>query len=114
MVDRQGVEFCRRDENLVEVRQVELIEVRVPSRPGSISPPELNHPLHKLEQDGQAGWTRQFDEFTKWILAAKCDDGTTGVGGGLRGGRPAALEPFARWMLGWRSDQLRWSAVPLR
>src|SRR6266853_4550573 len=79
MVDRQGVEFCRRAEHLPEVRQVDLIEVPVPSRPGSISPPELNHPLHKLEQDGQAGWTRHFDEFTKWILVATCDDGTTGL-----------------------------------
>ncbi len=63
----------------MQVRRLELIEVQVPSRPGSISPPELNHPLHKLEQDGQAGWTRQFDEFTKWILVATCDDGTTGL-----------------------------------
>src|SRR5258708_21915691 len=97
----------------MQVRRVELIEVRVPSRPGSISPPELNHPLHKLEQDGQAGWTRQFDEFTKWILIATCDDGTTGLGESYRGVRPAVLETFARSLLGCSLEQLRWSELPL-
>ena len=97
----------------MRVRQLELIEVQVPARPGSISPPELNRPLHKLEQDGQAGWTRQFDEFTKWILVATCDDGTTGLGESYRGIRPSVLETFARSLLGCPVEQLRWSELPL-
>ncbi|MBA3765238.1 MAG: mandelate racemase [Actinobacteria bacterium] len=97
----------------MKIEQIELVEVVVPARPGSIESEGMHHPLHMLNQGARAGWSLQFDEMPKWVLIATCDDGTTGLGETYRGVRAETLEEMAWVIVGRDVGSLRWSALPL-
>ncbi|MFF2493990.1 mandelate racemase/muconate lactonizing enzyme family protein [Agromyces sp. NPDC058064] len=96
----------------MKIEQIELIEVRVPARPGAINSSELDKPLHKITSGADAAWSRQFDEFSKVLLIATTDDGTTGIGESLRDPDHDVLKTMARRLVGTEVSNLRWQSLP--
>lgn len=96
----------------MRIEQIELVEVRVPARPGVVNSPQLDKPLHKLASGVDEAWSRQFDEFPKALIVATTDDGTIGLGESLRDPDRSVLEAMARRLVGARVEDLRWQALP--
>jgi muconate cycloisomerase len=97
----------------VKIEKIEMTEVIVSAHPGAVNSPGLDHPLHMLASGAKAGWSVQFDEFPKWVLVARCDDGTVGFGETYRAVRPETLEAMASVLVGADVASLRWADLPL-
>lgn len=97
----------------MRIEQIELIEVQVPARAGSVNSPNLDKPLHKLATGADPAWTRQFDEFPKVLLVATTEDGTEGLGESLRAPDMPALRAMARTLVGTDLADLAWQNLPI-
>lgn len=97
----------------MRIAQIELIEVRVPARAGSVNSPSLDKPLHKLASGTDEAWTRQFDEFSKYLLVATTDDGTVGLGESLRDPDVDVLDAMAKKFIGVDLAQVSWQNLPI-
>ena len=49
----------------MKIFKINLYEVVVPAKKGTIESSEINKPLHKLSQGTEMGWSIQFDELSK-------------------------------------------------
>jgi muconate cycloisomerase len=97
----------------MKIDRIEMTEVIVPARPGVIESEGLRHPLHQLASGARRGWSVQFDELSKWILVATCDDGTVGLGESLRDVSCETLQATAEALVGADVASLRWSELPI-
>ncbi len=97
----------------MRIQEIEIVWVRVPAHRGAVNSPELDHPLHKMSDGLSDAWTVQFDTVEKHLLIARCDDGTTAVGEGLRGVRRDLVQALAGRLVGRSVEQLQWRALPI-
>src|SRR6218665_1446535 len=92
---------------------IEIIEVVVPANPGTVNSVGLNIPLHKLVSGADAAWTKQFDEFSKFMLIGTTDEGIIGFGESLRDTSLEVTKAMARQLIGVDLTKLAWQAPPL-
>src|SRR6218665_480053 len=92
---------------------IEIIEVVVPANPGTVNSVGLNIPLHKLVSGADAAWTKQFDEFSKFMLIGTTDEGIIGFGESLRDTSLEVTKAMARQLIGVDLTKLAWQALPL-
>lgn len=97
----------------MKIESIEMVEVVVPARPGAVNSKGLDKPLHMLASGARAPWSVQFDELSKWILIATCDDGTIGIGETYRDVRAEIMQQMAEILIGAEVASLRWSDLPL-
>lgn len=96
----------------MKIVSIELVEVMVPALAGRVNSPTTDKPLHKMVSGAASAWSLQFDELSKFMLVAKCDDGTLGYGESLRGADPAVLTAMAEALVGVAIEDLAWQSLP--
>ncbi|MGH7105101.1 MAG: mandelate racemase/muconate lactonizing enzyme family protein [Acetobacteraceae bacterium] len=97
----------------MRIRKIDIVEVVVPARSGMINSEGRGTGLHKLIHGSKQAWTLQFDEISKHILVAECDDGTVGVGESLRACDIDVLTSMAESLVGHDVRSIRWQDLPL-
>lgn len=63
-----------------QITRIRATEVLVPARPGAVSSPGMNRPLHQLPWQGSGSWSVQFDAMPKVVLELELGSGVVGLG----------------------------------
>ena len=53
----------------MKISKINLYEVIVPAKKGTIDSAEINKPLHKLSVGADEGWSIQFDKLSKILIS---------------------------------------------
>lgn len=96
----------------MKITRIDLVEVLVPARAGRVNSPSTDKPLHKMVTGSAKAWSLQFDELSKYVLLATCDDGTVGYGESLRGADLTVLTAMTEALIGVDIDELSWQRLP--
>ena len=96
----------------MKISRITCFEVKVPSREGTVEGKGINKPLHKLPVGAKAGWTFQFDQFSKIILKLELDSGIVGWGELYRSHNWTVVEDIIQILLGEDIENLSLQKLP--
>jgi len=96
----------------MKIVSIEAYEVQVPAKQGTISSASINKPLHKLPVGAQSGWSVQFDQLPKLLIAMELQDGTVGWGELYRNHQWSMVESIAQSLVGTDIESLTLQKLP--
>lgn len=88
------------------IKEIRAHEVVVRNRPGAVSSPGFDKPLHKIPLNANKSWSVQFDELPKLLVELELDDGTVGLGELYRGHDWRTVDSIVDMLLGLPIDDL--------
>ena len=97
----------------MKIFKINLYEVVVPAKKGTIESSEINKPLHKLSQGTEMGWSIQFDELSKILISIELANGVIGWGECYRGNSIRAVTQVARKFVGMPIEKIIRQQLPI-
>lgn len=96
----------------MKIVKITCYEVIVPARAGAIDSPQVSKPLHKLPVGARQGWSIQFDQLPKMLIALELDSGIVGWGELYRGHNMAVVEDIVQMLIGRDVESLALQRLP--
>ena len=97
----------------MKISKINLYEVVVPAKKGTIESSEINKPLHKLSQGTEMGWSIQFDELSKILISIELANGVIGWGECYRGNTIMAVKQVAQKFVGMSIEKIIRQQLPI-
>lgn len=97
----------------MKISKINLYEVVVPAKKGTIESSEINKPLHKLSQGTEMGWSIQFDELSKILISIELANGVIGWGECYRGNTIMAVKQVAQKFVGMSLEKIIRQQLPI-
>ena len=97
----------------MKISKINLYEVVVPGKKGTIESSEINKPLHKLSQGTEMGWSIQFDELSKILISIELANGVIGWGECYRGNTIMAVKQVAQKFVGMSIEKIIRQQLPI-
>ena len=97
----------------MKIFKINLYEVVVPAKKGTIESSEINKPLHKLSQGTEMGWSIQFDELSKILISIELANGVIGWGECYRGNSIRAVKQVAQKFVGMPIEKIIRQQLPI-
>ena len=97
----------------MKILKINLYEVVVPAKKGTIESSEINKPLHKLSQGTEMGWSIQFDELSKILISIELANGVIGWGECYRGNSIRAVKQVAKKFVGMPIEKIIRQQLPI-
>ena len=79
----------------MKISKINLYEVIVPAKKGTVDSLEINKPLHKLSVGADEGWSIQFDKLSKILISIELSNGIVGWGECYRGNLMSDVKEIA-------------------
>ena len=97
----------------MKISKINLYEVVVPAKKGTIESSGINKPLHKLSQGTEMGWSIQFDELSKILISIELSNGFIGWGECYRGNTIRAVKQVAQKFIGMSIEKIIRQQLPI-
>jgi muconate cycloisomerase len=97
----------------MKISKINLYELIVPAKSGTIQSSTINKPLHKLSRGTEMGWSIQFDELSKILIAIELTNGVVGWGECYRGNDLEAVKQVAEKFVGMSIEKIIRQQLPI-
>ncbi len=97
----------------MKISKINLYEVVVPAKKGTIESKEINKPLHKLSRGIDEGWSIQFDQLSKILISIKLSNGVVGWGECYRGNLMSDVKQIASKFIGTDIEKILRQKLPI-
>ena len=97
----------------MKISKINLYEVIVPAKKGTIESKEINKPLHKLSRGTDMGWSIQFDQLSKILISIELSNGVIGWGECYRGNDFGEVKQIAEKFIGIDIETIIRQKIPI-
>ena len=97
----------------MKISKINLYEVIVPAKKGTIESLEINKPLHKLSVGADEGWSIQFDKLSKILISIELSNGIVGWGECYRGNLMSEVKEIATKFIGIDIEKIIRQKLPI-
>ena len=97
----------------MKISKINLYEVVVPAKKGTIESKEINKPLHKLSRGTEEGWSIQFDQLSKILISIELSNGIVGWGECYRGNLMSDIKQIASKFIGIDIEKIVRQKLPI-
>ena len=97
----------------MKISKINLYEVIVPAKKGTIDSAEINKPLHKLSVGADEGWSIQFDKLSKILISIELSNGIVGGGECYRGNLMSEVKEIATKFIGTDIEKIIRQKLPI-
>tara|TARA_A100001011_G_C14282183_1_gene832088 strand:+ start:1180 stop:2313 length:1134 start_codon:yes stop_codon:yes gene_type:complete len=97
----------------MKISKINLYEVIVAAKKGTIESKEINKPLHKLSRGTEMGWSIQFDQLSKILISIELSNGVIGWGECYRGNDLVEVKIIAKKFIGTDIETIIRQKIPI-
>ena len=97
----------------MKISKINLYEVIVPAKKGTIDSAEINKPLYKLYVGVDQGWSIQFDKLSKILISIELSNGIVGWGERYRGNLMREVKEIATKFIGTDIEKIIRQKLPI-
>ena len=97
----------------MKISKINLYEVIVPAKKGTIESLEINKPLHKLSVGADEGWSIQFDKLSKILISIELSNGIVGWGECYRGNLMSDVKQTVTKFIGTDIEKISRQKLPI-